>query len=585
MPTRTGRRQLIGSYLRPQRADFTLMAVLLICSIGGEIAEPLIVSQFIETAQFGDATNTLIRITVLFLAVAVGQRLLTVLAATMSERVAWTATNALRLDLTAHVLGLDLTFHESRSPGELIERIDGDTNQIAELFSTFVVQFVGNCLLLLGVLVTLAVIDPRIGLAALAVTVAGLLALRLVQGVAQRRWLEDRQQSAVYFGYVSESLKATEDIRSSNAVPYAMNRLSRHLRTWAPVKVRAEAWGSSIWVVVAMMATLTTAIAFAFGSALFRDGTLSLGQVYLVFAYATMIASPMEKLRQQFQYLQLATAAVRRVGDLLATPSALRDGDRDLPTGPLSVAFENVSFTYAADAGATAEHQAGRQVLRNLTFHVEPGRTLGLVGRTGAGKTTIARLLFRMYDPQQGEIRLGGVDLSTARITSLRSHIGFVTQDVHLFSASLRDNLTFFDPAVPDRRLLDVLHTLHLDGWLAGLSDGLDTPISTGGLSAGQAQLVALARVFLEDPGLVILDEPSSKLDPATGALLEKALDTLLTGRTAIVIAHRLETIHRAADVLVLADGEAVEYGPIDTLLADPTSRLATLHRVGGVSR
>jgi ATP-binding cassette subfamily B protein len=220
-------------------------------------------------------------------------------------------------------------------------------------------------------------------------------------------------------------------------------------------------------------------------------------------------------------------------------------------------------------------------VLHDVSFTLEPGRVLGLLGRTGSGKTTIARLLFRLYDPLAGEVRVGGVDPRHARLGALRARIGLVTQDVQLFEASLRDNLTFFDPAIEDEHLLGVLETLGLKSWLERLPQGLGTMISRSSLSAGEAQLLALARVFIKDPGLVILDEASSRLDPATEALLERALNKLLEGRTAIIIAHRLQTVERADEILILDDGRILEHGSRRRLAADPESRFATLRRAG----
>jgi ATP-binding cassette subfamily B protein len=213
---------------------------------------------------------------------------------------------------------------------------------------------------------------------------------------------------------------------------------------------------------------------------------------------------------------------------------------------------------------------------------VEPGRVLGVVGRTGSGKTTLTRLLPRFYDPLGGAVRLGGVDLRAVRLAAVRARIGLVTQDVHLFNASVRDNLTLFDGGVPDERIRTVLDTLGLAHWLAELPRGLDTLLGAGGvgLSAGQAQVLACARIFLRDPDVVILDEASSRLDPATERLVHMALGPLLAGRTGIIVAHRLTTVAYADDILVLDDGQVREYGPRRALAADPTSHFAGLLRV-----
>jgi ATP-binding cassette, subfamily B, bacterial len=288
--------------------------------------------------------------------------------------------------------------------------------------------------------------------------------------------------------------------------------------------------------------------------------------------------APMEVIREQVAYLQQAIAAIRRVRELLSTSSRLTDGVELIPDGPLSVDFDAVSFGYA-DGDADGP---GPAVLDELSFHLDKGRRLGLVGRTGAGKTTIAHLLFRMYDPQGGRVLLGGVDLATARIASVRSRVGFVTQDVHIFSASLRDNLTFFDSEISDQRLTEILDHVGLAPWLESLPNGLSTPISGDTVSVGQGQLIGLARVFIKDPGLVILDEPSSYLDPATEAMLMTALDSLLAGRTAVLISHSLATFSRADEILMIEEGRIAEYGGAGELLSDPGSRLAQLRGLGG---
>ncbi|MBE0696419.1 MAG: ATP-binding cassette domain-containing protein, partial [Anaerolineaceae bacterium] len=221
-------------------------------------------------------------------------------------------------------------------------------------------------------------------------------------------------------------------------------------------------------------------------------------------------------------------------------------------------------------------------VLTGVSFEIQPGRVLGILGRTGSGKSTLTRLLFRLYDPDQGSVRLGGMDLREVRLDDLRQHVAMVTQDVQLFQATVRDNLTFFNRAIPEEHLERVLRQLRLWEWVQSLPDGLDTPLAGGqSLSAGEAQLLAFARVFLKNPGLVILDEASSRLDPATETLMERAVDRLFAERTGVVIAHRLKTIQRADDILILEDGRVVEYGPRAGLANNPASRFYHLLQTG----
>jgi ABC-type multidrug transport system fused ATPase/permease subunit len=312
-----------------------------------------------------------------------------------------------------------------------------------------------------------------------------------------------------------------------------------------------------------------------------------------------MLRQPTEQIRNEVQDLQQADASIGRIEALLATAPCLVDGPgAALPPGRLTVELDGVSFRYDQRPTTNGQRPAARElelrtpnseprtpddmVLHNISFRVEPGRVLGIVGRTGSGKTTLTRLLPRFYDPLAGAVRLGGVDLRDVRIAAVRARIGLVTQDVHLFNASVRDNLTLFDEGVPDERIRAVLETLGLADWLAEQPDGLDTLLGAGGvgLSAGQAQVLACARIFLRDPDVVILDEASSRLDPATERLVHTALGRLLDGRTGIIVAHRLDTVAYADDILVLDDGQVREYGPRRALATNPNSHFAGLLRV-----
>jgi ATP-binding cassette subfamily B protein len=282
--------------------------------------------------------------------------------------------------------------------------------------------------------------------------------------------------------------------------------------------------------------------------------------------------------------MQRAVASVGRINELLRMETHLPDGrGLPIPAGPLAVELDAVSFAY--EPGAPDAERDGL-VLRDVSVRLAPGEVLGVLGRTGSGKTTLARLLLRFYDPTSGTIRLGGVDLRETRLDDVRSRATLVSQDVQLFHARVRDNVTFFDPTVDDARIVDVLERIGLGNWLRALprtsGDGaLEHEMLAGGLSAGEAQLLAFARVFVRDPGLVILDEASSRLDPATERHIERAIDALLADRTGIVIAHRLATVQRCDRILILEDGRVVEQGPRAALAQDPSSRFAQLLSAG----
>jgi ATP-binding cassette subfamily B protein len=320
----------------------------------------------------------------------------------------------------------------------------------------------------------------------------------------------------------------------------------------------------------------------------------------LLLAYTQQLRRPIQQLNRQAQDLANATASIVRIEELFGQRSALDDGQLCLPAAALTVELDGVWLSYpdrveveppgpgvaageSASLDGLSSRLGGGAALQDVSFRVAPGAVLGLLGRTGSGKTSIARLLFRLYDPTAGTVRLGGVDLRCAQLEDVRRRVGVVTQDVQLFHATVRDNLTFFDRAVPDDRLLQELRELELWSWYSSLPHGLETRLAPngGGLSAGEAQLLAFVRVFLKDPGLVILDEASARLDPATERRIERAVDRLLAGRTAVVIAHRLATIHRADEIVLLGSGRVLEQGRRVALAADPDSRFAALLRGG----
>ncbi|MDQ3856567.1 MAG: ABC transporter ATP-binding protein/permease, partial [Chloroflexota bacterium] len=358
---------------------------------------------------------------------------------------------------------------------------------------------------------------------------------------------------------------------------YVMQRFHHYMRNLFRKGRRAFLLGDIVWMATVGLFTLGYALAFGLGIVLYRRGAITLGTVYLIWDYTNRLRHPIEELSNQLQNFQKATASIGRIRELLNIESRLQDGVGDpLPDGAPSLQFHSVSFGYSPD----------ETVLHDVSFELQPGEVLGLLGRTGSGKSTIARLLFRLYDPTEGEIRLGGVDLRRARLDDLHARVGMVTQQVQLFQGTVRDNLTLFNPVLPDSRIELVLREVGLGSWLAALPDGLDTRLESGGggLSAGEAQLLAFARVFLRDPGLVILDEASSRLDPATERLIERAVDRLLRDRTAIIIAHRLATVERADYILVLEGGRVLEAGRRELLAADPSSRYSVLLRAGGLS-
>ncbi len=564
--------RLLVRYLRPQWLAMGLLAVILCSNLCVQVATPLVISHFIDQATSGANMHDLIVLALFAIILALVGQGLAVAETYVAERVSWRATNALRADLLAHLLRLDATFHATHTSGELIERVDGDVATLARFFSRFVVSILGNALLLLGLLGLLYHVDWRVGLGMSIFVILALVALLRIHVLATPSWIKNRQASADFYGFLGEYLAGLQDIRASGADAFVLRRCAEVMRAWLAVTRKAQMWGYGMSAISLGLFSLGTAVAFALSAMLFRTGTLTIGSVYLIFQCTEMLSQPTEQLRNELQDLQQAAASLARVQTLLSTAPRIADGSGiSLPSGPLAVELDNVSFRYAEDT----------PVLHNISVSIAAGRVLGIVGRTGSGKTTLTRLLLRFYDPQAGVVRLGGVDVGTAHLAEMRARIGLVTQEVQLFHASVRDNLTLFDDSVPDEHIRTALDTLGLADWLRELPQGLDTPLLSDGtgLSAGQAQVLACARILLRDPDLVILDEPSSRLDPATDRMVQMALSRLLEGRTGIIVAHRLATLAYADDILVLENGQVREYGPRLALEASATSRFAALLR------
>ena len=565
---------LLIDYLKPQWIKVLLMALLLLSSISLQLISPLIMRHFIDTARSSGTLRELTQAGLLFISVGLIHQVVSAFSVYVSNDVSWRATNRLRSDLTLHILGLDMSFHSTHTPGELIERVDGDVDKLANFFSQFVIELLGCISLSVGILIVLCYEDWRLS-TILAVFVGSYLIVHIrSQLISVPYWHAERQAYAGLSSFLEERLSGLRDIRANGAITYVMRRFHKVMRRAFITRFKADIITDVGWTISNIVFAVGYAVAMALSAYLFQINVITIGTVYLILHYIQMLHTPLNRIGHQVEDFQQVKVSVERVQELKRTEPKIQDGPGAvLPSGPLPVECRDISFSY----------QSEQLVLKNLSFHLSPGKVLGLLGRTGSGKTTLSRLLFRLYDISDGSICLGSTDIRNLQLFNLRRHIGMVTQEVQLFQASVRDNLTLFDRTIQDDQVLAGLQALGLESWYDTLPDGLNTelPPDGGGLSAGEAQLLAFTRVFLRSPGLVILDEASSRLDAVTESHLEQAMDTLLDNRTAIIIAHRLSTVQRADEIMILEKGRIKEYGEYENLVANPNSVLSGLLRTG----
>jgi ATP-binding cassette subfamily B protein len=569
-----GALRFLWTYLKPLGARLLLLVILMLGATGLRLLFPQLLRSLIDQALAGAALPVLLRPAGLFLAGALLIQALRVSAIMLSERIAWAATNALRFDLARHVLHLDIAFHKEHTPGELIERVDGDVTTLAGFFSQLVAQVGTSLVMILGVLAFLfreGWLPGVVGVGSFVLNASVVLA---VSSFTVKAWSGIRASAAEMMSFVEERIAGREEVKASGANGYVIRGLiAMSAKHWR-LRLRArflEATATNLtidtWFVSQFAMLLLT-------FSLYRGGGLSLGTAMMLFFYTDLLNEPITTIREQMDELQRARAALGRLVKLKAIHPTIIDGEGgSLPDGALSVTAERISFQY----------EEGRPVLKDLSFHLEPGQVLGILGRTGSGKSSLIRLLCRFYDPQGGTIKLGGVDIRRLPLDHLRKKIGLITQEVGLFGGTLRENLTLFSPSITDAQIWAAVANLGLTDWFSRFEEGLDSRIGPagGGLSAGEAQLLALVRLSLRDPGLIILDEFTARIDPVTEALLQEAVDRLLDGRTAIIIAHRLTTVERADQILVLEQGEVVEWGPRLLLAEDPDSHYSQLRNAG----
>jgi len=570
-------RALVGLF-RPYPRQSLVAAVLLLTAGLLPLIGPLLIAKMLDGAVAGEPVRALLPLAGWYLAVAFLHQGANVAAAYQAADLAWLATNDLRRELSAHVMDLDLAFHRQTSPGELVSRVDGDLTAVSEFFTSFATRALIAVVTLIGMLTVVSFTYWPVGIGlAVYLGVAFSLMFFLRQHAADEAGGE-HAASGRLLGEVEERLAGADDLRANGGGSHAVARLQAASTLWRRAMLKQERKAVELWIFSTGVFNFGAIAMLGIASVLLGRGQITLGVALLLYQYTQLMRQPLERLADETERVQRAVGGMVRTAQLLGERSSIADtGTASLAPGPVSLDFDAVSFSYTDEEQPTP-------VLKQVTFSVPAGASLGILGRTGSGKTTIGRLLLRLVEASSGQICLNGVPVAHYSFEELRPRTGSVTQDVHLFEGTLLDNIRLFDSDITEGDVQQALNRLGLSSWIAGLEEGIQTRLAPSGegFSAGQSQLIALARLFLRQPDLVLLDEASSRIDPVTERHVTQAMDRLLEGRTAVVIAHRLATVERLDYILVLEQGHVVEFGRTAELSQDPASRFAQLRSLAG---
>lgn len=568
--------QFFFKYSKGEGRYLALLTILTLASSLASLASPQLVRRFLDQAQANASFAHLIYTALVIMALALLGEAFALGQVYVGELIAWKTTNRLREDLARHCLGLDMGFHKTHKPGELLERVDNDVDETRGFFSTLFTDIAATLPLFAGIVIFLSIEDWRLGVGACAVTLLAALVFPRINKARTPRIAEVREVHAQLSGDLQEWIQGREDIQASSSEEVMLNRLHRRYSQRYKASLKLLPSNTLANTMPTIVLTLAYALAYTLSSGVLGKA-IPVSGVAMVLLYLDKLQQPVYVIQESFEWMATAQASFGRIVDLMNEASGLRTGAASLDRSRgIGLMLEGVTFGYGD----------GKPVLKDLSLELRPGERLGLLGRTGSGKTTLTRLVMHLYEPQEGRVLLGdGARSFEPRELSpscLNGLVAMVTQDVELFHATVRENLRLYDQAIPDDAVLKAIESVSMSEWLARQPKGLDSMMNGSiGLSAGEAQLLSLARVFLRDPGLVILDEASSRLDPATERRMEIAVDGLLEGRTAIIIAHRLDTVQRADRIAILEQGRLAEAGMRRDLAADPDSRFSSLLRTG----
>jgi len=553
------------TFAAPYKARLSALALVAILVTAASLSEPLIIGYAIDEGLVVGSLTVIYAMVAVYVFVNVSTW---VLSYVQTFGMGWVGQHMildLRNALFGHLQFLSLQFYSEQKAGWIISRLTNDIENFNSLLNDGVQNLVKNGLTLIGVFIAIFLVDWRLALAVLAILPVMLLGTAVFRVESWKAYRAAREAVAEVVAYLQENVSGMRVVQAFTREEKNTEQFDERNRAYRRANTRTTLLSALYFPGVEFLGSAGLAIVLLYGGFRVANGAMTVGELVAFVGLLNMFFQPIQQLSQLYSDLQSTLASLEKVFSILDTEPDRADSSaaRELDSLRGEVEFDRVSFAYGEE-----------KVLEDVSFRIEAGETLAIVGATGAGKSTIVKLLSRFYDPIEGEIRIDSQDLRDVRGSSLRRHMGVVLQDTFLFTGTIGENIRYGRPEATEEEVISAAKTVGADEFIRRLPEGYETQVRERGgrLSIGERQLVAFARALLADPKLLVLDEATSSVDLKTEARIEVALGNLLAGRTSVVIAHRLSTIRRADRILVLGNGRVLEEGTHEELLSRPSA-------------